>query len=297
MLADPTRLRLLNLVEAEELTVAELAAATRLAQPRISTHLARLREGGLVRARRDGTSVYYRANGEADGPLAELWQRLIERAEDPLLRADRRRLPDVLRARAMTRGWADAVAGDMERHYSPGRTWEATARALVPMLELRDVLDIASGDGALDELIAPRARSLTCLDISHTVMHAGMERLAGSDRARFCQATMEALPFPDASFDQVLLLHALTYTREAGRAFSEASRVLRPGGTLLGATLKRHAYGRQVAPFGHVNRGFTTVELEKHMREAGLAVRTCGVTSRERRAPHFEVITFTGTKA
>lgn len=277
--------------------MAELAAVTRLAQPRISTHLAKLREGGLVRPRRDGTSVYYRAAGDrADGPLNAVWNQLVADSDDPLLRADRRRLPEVLRERAAGQHWADAVAGDMERHYSPGRTWEATARAMVELVSLGDVLDIASGDGALDELLAPRARTLTCLDISHTVMSAGRERLRDADHVRFCQGSMEALPLPDERFDQVLLLHALTYTTRPERVFAEACRVLRPGATLLGATLRHHHYSRHVQPFGHVNNGFEPEELERFCQGAGLTVLRCEVTSRERRTPHFEIVTFTARK-
>lgn len=277
--------------------MAELAAVTRLAQPRISTHLAKLREGGLVLARRDGTSVYYRANGDRRaGPLNTIWQQLIADSDDPLLRADKRRLPEVLRERAAGQHWADAVAGDMERHYSPGRTWEATARAMVELVSLGDVLDIASGDGALDELIAPRAKSLTCLDISHAVMSAGRDRLKGTKHVRFCQGSMEALPLPDRHFDQVLLLHALTYTTRPERVITEAQRVMRPGATLLGATLREHNYNRHVQPFGHVNNGFEPEQLEKMCRNAGLTVLRCEVTSRERRTPHFEVVTFTATK-
>lgn len=287
----------MSLLDAEELTVAELAAVTRLAQPRISTHLAKLREGGLVRPRRDGTSVYYRASVDRDdGPLSTVWHQLVADSDDPLLRADRRRLPEVLRERAAGQHWADAVAGDMERHYSPGRTWEATARAMVELLSLDDVLDIASGDGALDELLAPRSKSLTCLDISHTVLSAGRERLQDSEHVRFCQGSMEELPLPDADFDQVLLLHALTFTTEPERVFAEVHRVMRPGAMLLGATLRKHNYTRHVQPFGHVNNGFEPAELEKLCRDAGLEVIRCGVTSRERRTPHFEVVTFTATK-
>ena len=75
----------------------------------------------------------------------------------PLLRDDERACPIVLAQRARAEGWADTVAGDMERHYSPGRTWEALARVLMQMVDTGDVLDIASGDGVLAELLAPRA--------------------------------------------------------------------------------------------------------------------------------------------
>jgi DNA-binding transcriptional ArsR family regulator len=134
VLADPTRVRLLALLEREELTVAELASVTRLAQPRVSTHLARLKEARLVHDRRAGVSAYYRFSDDLDGAEAALWRALREGTDDPLLRQDAERLPAVLAMRAADQNWADTVAGDMERHYSPGRTWEAMARATLPLL-------------------------------------------------------------------------------------------------------------------------------------------------------------------
>ena len=122
LLADPTRVRLLALLEHEELTVAELAAVLHLAQPRVSTHLAKLKEAGLVRDRRAGVSAYYRANNEGDEAQHNLLGSLRASIDDALLREDSARLPGVLANRAREEGWADTVAGDMERHYSPGRT-------------------------------------------------------------------------------------------------------------------------------------------------------------------------------
>src|SRR3546814_15811713 len=69
--ADATRVRLLTLLEGEELTVAELSAITRLAQPRVSTHLAKLKEAGLVRDRRAGVSAYYRFDAATLDPRSE----------------------------------------------------------------------------------------------------------------------------------------------------------------------------------------------------------------------------------
>ena len=177
LLADPTRLRLLALIEREELTVAELAGVLRLAQPRVSTHLAKLKEAGLVRDRRAGVSAYYRWNAEADGKTAQLVQALRASLDDTLIADDLRRLPSMLAQRARAAGWADSVAGDMERHYSPGRTWEALARALTSLIDVGDVLDVASGDGVLAELLAPHARSIVCIDASERVVAAARTRL------------------------------------------------------------------------------------------------------------------------
>jgi 2-polyprenyl-3-methyl-5-hydroxy-6-metoxy-1,4-benzoquinol methylase len=291
LLADSTRLRLLLLLDQEELSVAELAAITQLAQPRVSTHLAKLKEAGLVTDRRDGVFVYYRiASAITDPSLDELWQLLRRNTSDPLAQQDLQRIVHVLNKRAGANTWADSVAGDMERHYSPGRTWEATARGLVHLLEPGDVLDVASGDGVLAELLAPSAASIVCLDISKRVAEAGRRRLKTSRNVTFEVGDMHALPFADASFDTVLLMHALTYTADPAQVFREAARVLRPAGKLLAVTLQRHRHRKAVEPYNHVNLGFTRQQLEKLSCSAGLSVRTCTVSAIEKRAPNFSVL-------
>lgn len=291
LLADPTRLRLLLLLDQEELSVAELAGITQLAQPRVSTHLAKLKEAGLVSDRRDGVFVYYRIASLTGGSgLKELWLLLRETTDDPLVRQDLERIPQVLNSRKGEGTWAENVAGDMERHYSPGRTWEATARGLVHLLDPGDVLDIASGDGVLAELLAPRAKSITCLDISERVVAAGKRRLNDFSNVSFEVGDMHALPVADASFDTVLLMHALTYTRKPAAVFGEAARALRPGGKLLAVTLKKHSHAKAVEPYNHVNLGFTTKRLESLSTAAGLKVQRCTVSAVEKRTPNFYVL-------
>ena len=92
--------------------------------------------------------------GQLEPAERTLWHALRGGTDDPLLRQDAERLTAVLAQRRSDQNWADSVAGDMERHYSPGRTWEALARAALPMLDPGEVLDVASGDGVLAELLA-----------------------------------------------------------------------------------------------------------------------------------------------
>jgi ArsR family transcriptional regulator len=297
LLADPTRLRLLLLLNQEELSVAELAAITQLAQPRVSTHLAKLKEAGLVMDRRDGVFVYYRiSTGVSDPSLDEIWQLLRKNTRDPLIEQDLSRIEQVLTKRSGAATWADSVAGDMERHYSPGRTWEATARGMVHLLDPGDVLDVASGDGVLAELLAPRARSITCLDISQRVAEAGKKRLSPFKNARFEVGDMHDLPVESESYDTVLLMHALTYTDDPEKVFSEAARVLRPGGKLLLLTLEKHSHKKAVEPFNHRNLGFTLNQLEALGRSAGLTIQVCAVSAIEKRAPHFTVLSLCAGK-
>lgn len=297
LLSDPTRVRLLLLLDREELSVAELAGVMQLAQPRVSTHLSRLKEAGLVSDRRDGVFVYYRiAQSGSNKALDELWQLLRNNTRDPLVQQDLERVQQVLSKRAGEGTWADSVAGDMERHYSPGRTWEATARGLVHLLEPGDVLDIASGDGVLAELLAPRAGRVVCLDISKRVAEAGRKRLAVFSNVSFEVGDMHSLPVEDASFDTVLLMHALTYTKNPEQVFKEAARVLRPGGKLLAVTLAQHRHEKAVAPFNHVNLGFTPEQLESFVNQAGLKLQACTVSAIEKRTPNFSVLAVSASK-
>lgn len=291
LLADSTRIRLLILLEQEELSVAELSAITQLAQPRVSTHLAKLKESGLVVDRREGVFVYYRmATSITDPALQSMWHLIRRDTDDPLIQQDLNRIPEVLHKRAGGATWADSVAGDMERHYSPGRTWEATARGLVHLLEPGDVLDIASGDGVLAELLAPQAKRIVCLDISERVAEAGRRRLQPYSNVSFEVGDMHDLPVADGSFDTVLLMHALTYTRDPAKVMQEVSRVLRSGGKLLAVTLHEHQHEKAVEPYNHVNLGFSIADLENYCKEAGLEVQTCTVSTIEKRIPNFSVL-------
>jgi len=295
--ADATRVRLLALLEREELTVAELSAITRLAQPRVSTHLAKLKEAGLVRDRRAGVSAYYRFDEDTLDPAQlALWQTLREGSNDPLLRQDAERVSGVLAMRAADQNWADTVAGDMERHYSPGRTWEALARTALPLLRPGDVLDIASGDGVLAELLAPHSNRYVCVDASARVVAAASERLKPFPNVEVRLGDMHALPFPDQSFDLVVLMHALTYASKPAQAVAEAARVLKRGGRLLLSSLARHEHRTVVEAYGHANLGFTEKELRKFAEKAGLEVASGGTVTRERRPPHFEVLSLLGAK-
>src|SRR5262245_29932925 len=130
LFAEPSRVRLLALLGDTELTVNELCSVTELGQSRVSTHLGKLREAGLVRDRRAGGSTYYRmANGDLPAPARKLWSVVAADLDDTQLATDKRRCAAVLRARAAQArsdregSWPDSIAGEMERHYSPGRTW------------------------------------------------------------------------------------------------------------------------------------------------------------------------------
>jgi ArsR family transcriptional regulator len=290
LFGDATRVRLAALLEQDELTVAEITRITDLPQSRVSTHLGKLREAGVLRDRREGASTYYSMNdGAMPAEVRRLWTVVAGDLDEPLLRADRERCAGLVRARDGG-SWPDTVAGQMERYYSPGRTWEAIARGLLGFIRLGDVLDAGSGDGAVAALLAPRARSITCLDRSEKVLEAARQRLGHLPNVALVPGDLHQLPFPDARFDQVLLFHVLVYADDPGRAIAEAARVLRPGGDLVVTTLAPHNHRDTTAEYGHVHEGLPARELARWLEAAHLTVDRCEITSREKRPPNFEVV-------
>jgi len=288
LFAEPTRVRLLRLLSDHELSVAELVSVTELPQSSVSTHLGKLRDAGLVRDRKNGTSTYYALASEMPAGARGLWDLVHKNVSDAVLASDRRRASDVLRARSG--GFPESIAGEMERHYSPGRTWESLAASFVGLLRLGRVLDVGSGDGAVAEMLAPRARAVTCVDASEPMVTAAKKRLSRFDHARVVLGDMHALPFDAASFDQVTMLNVLVHSKSPGKAIAEAARVLAPGGDLVAVTLDAHEHEDAARAWGHAQLGIAPAALRRFAQRAGLSVERCDVVTRERRAPHFGVV-------
>jgi 2-polyprenyl-3-methyl-5-hydroxy-6-metoxy-1,4-benzoquinol methylase/DNA-binding transcriptional ArsR family regulator len=298
LFGEPTRVRLAALLSEHELTVAELVGITEIGQSRVSTHLGKLREAGVLRDRKVGANTFYSLN---DGAMPEdarsIWTLVAKETKDQLLDSDRSRCKGMLEARAKAAAWPDALAGQMERHYSPGRTWEATARAFVGLMRLGDVLDIGSGDGTIAQLVASRARSITCLDRSEKMIAAARDRLAPHAHVKFAVADAEELPFARESFDEVLLFNVLTHAASPPKVLAESARVLRPRGAIVVVTLDAHDNEEITRQYHHVSSGFAPATLKKLLSKAGLSAHRCEVTSREQKPPHFQVVTAFAVKA
>jgi len=289
VLGDPSRVRLVALLARQELSVAELVEATGLVQSRVSTHLGRLREAGVVRDRRAGTSTFYSLAQDGPEPTAKVLALVRGELRDRALEDDARRAARIVDRRAGA-AWPEAVAGRMEQHYSPGRTWESMVHGLLGLVRPGDLLDVGSGDGTIASMLAPRARSVTLLDRSEKVIAAARKRLRGAGRARFVVGDAGALPFPDGSFDTVLLFHVLSCVDDPALALREAARVLRPDGAVAILVLDRHDHPARTAQYGHVRAGISPGELEAMLLAAGLEVDACAPSSRERREPYFQVV-------
>lgn len=288
LLGDESRMRLCALLAERELCVTDLVRVTGISQSRVSTHLGRLREAGVVRDRRQGSQAFYALAVEG---LPETVKALLDEAaksKDPTLTGDRKRL---LELEAERRGSvSESLVDELERYYSPGRTWRSLASGIAALLSLGDVLDVGSGDGAAAASIAPYCRSLTCVDANPRMIEVARDRLAKFRNARVDLADVHALPYEAGSFDAVLLFHTLTYAEHPAKAVAECARVLRPRGRLVLLCLDRHDQLEVTARYGERHPGFSPRTLRGLLAEADLDVKVAGVTSREVKKPHLSVV-------
>jgi ArsR family transcriptional regulator len=247
-----------------------------------------LREAGFVHDRRNGTQCFYTLAEEALSATAHAVLSDAAGSADPTLIGDQRRLSELDAERRG--GLPESVADDLERYYSPGRTWQSLFAGIAGLLDLGDVLDAGSGDGAAAAAIAPYCRSLTCIDLNLRMVELASSRLAKFSHARTATADVQALPFEQHRFDSVLLFHTLTYAAEPTKALNECARVLKPGGRLVVLCLDKHEQHEITARYGELHAGFSPEELRGLLTKAGLGVTTARVVSRETKKPHLDVV-------
>jgi ArsR family transcriptional regulator len=294
-LAEESRLRILHLLEAEELSGSDLMEILNMGQSRVSTHLALLKEVGLVADRRVGRRAYYRI---APGPALALWEKVrTENRTSPEFAADLDALEALRRARLDDkRAYFDRVAATFGDQELPGRTWEGLARGLLQLVPRGRYLDLGIGDGLLTLMLAERAETVTAVDLSQEMLGALEKRAkqAGLENIETVQGNIEDLPLPDASFDVVVLSQALHYAEVPERALAEARRVLVPGGRVLVIELLAHNEEWVRDKLQHHHLGFTESHLESLLSEGGFKKVAVRRAARDPHPPHFMTLIATG---
>jgi ArsR family transcriptional regulator len=275
LLADPVRTRMLAVLEAAELTVAELCDTVALPQSTVSRHLKLLADAGWVAARREATSRYYHMTLDTRGPeSARLWE-LVREGVGGTLTADhdRRRLEQVLARRRVESGAfyrSAAEQWDALRNELFGATSDLR---LLPALLAPDAVigDLGCGSGRVAASLAPFVGRVIAVDASPEMLAVARERLAGTDNVEILEGSLEELPVGEAVLDAALFVQVLHHVADLGRALTEARRALRPGGRLVIADMLPHANESYRYTMGHEWLGFDRATIEAAARAAGLA--------------------------
>jgi ArsR family transcriptional regulator len=294
VLADVSRLRLLLLLEREELSVAELQEILSMGQSRISTHLAQLKQAGLVEDRKQGKNSLYRLK---DRELIALLHAAGE--EVPEAGDDAKALQLVLeKRRDKVRGYFDELAGKFGRNYVPGRSWKGLAETLLQLLPPMVIADLGAGEGTFSQLLAQRAERVIAVDNAPKMVEFGA-RLAqenGIANLEYRLGDLEAPPIDAASVDLAFFSQSLHHAVHPARAVEAACRILRPGGRIVILDLKRHSFEQARELYADTWLGFSEVELRGFLEQAGFGRVQSWIVDREKQAPGLETILAMGVK-
>jgi ArsR family transcriptional regulator len=299
-LSDPTRLRIVALLEKDELSVAELQEITRMGQSRISTHLGLLQDSGLVQSRREGKRTFYKLNAFTNGAVGEFIRLAIQgAAELPERGSDQINLKRILsRRREQEQVYFNQVAGRFDRVYGPGRSWQAFGHLLLRILPPLVVADLGSGEGLLSELLARRCKKVIAVDNSEKIVAFGAAKAKKNNlkNLEFRQGDLQNPPVDPESVDLVILSQALHHAEEPGKAIASAYRIVKPGGQIMILDLARHNFEKAQELYGDRWPGFAESDLHRWLEEAGFQKIEISVVAREEEPPHFETILAGGRK-
>jgi ubiquinone/menaquinone biosynthesis C-methylase UbiE/DNA-binding transcriptional ArsR family regulator len=299
-LSDPTRLRIIALLQREELSVNELQEITRMGQSRISTHLGLLQEANLVQSRREGKRTFYKLQPAADELSLEFIQLANRGAKElPENSSDQINLKRILaRRNEQAQVYFNQVAGRFDRSYGPGRSWQAFGHLLLRILPPLVIADLGSGEGLLSELLARKAKKVIAVDNSEKMVTFGANKAKknGLKNLEFRLGDLESPPIEPQSVDLVILSQALHHAAEPLRAIESAHRILRPGGHLWILDLLKHNFEKAHELYGDRWLGFAESDLHHWLEAAGFKKIEISVVAREEQPPHFQTILAGGEK-
>jgi ArsR family transcriptional regulator len=286
-LSDPTRSRILVLLDRHELTVSELCGIMQLPQSTVSRHLKALADSGWIAARAEGTSRLYtmtrpstgsgrpeRAEGrdELDPPARRLWLLVREQVgPTPAAAQDERRLQAALaERRTKSQEFFSSSAGQWDRVRDElfGERFHLAALAA---LAGRDwvVGDLGCGTGQVSAALAPFVARVIAVDASAAMLQAAKKRLHRFGNVDLRRGDLESLPIDDARIDCATLMLVLHHVAEPENALADVARVLKPGGRLVLVDMLPHDRESYRQQMGHVWLGFSHEHINRLLSESG----------------------------
>ena len=299
LLGDEGRLRILRLLQSEELSVAELQEILGMGQSRISMQLAQLKQAGLIDVRRAGQKSLYRMADLQDGE-AMLSELLREAGKEiaPAAQDDRGLRLILGKRKDKLRGYFDELAGRFGRNYVPGRSWKGLAEMFLKLMPPLVVADLGAGEGTLSLLMTRRAERVIAVDHSEKMLEyvVDIAKRNGVKNLEYRLGDLEELPLKDAEVDLVLFHQSLHHALHPGKAVDEAWRIVKPGGRIIGMDLVKQRFEEAREMYADVWLGFSEVELVDMLQDAGFRSVEVSVVHREEEAPHFETMLAIGER-
>jgi DNA-binding transcriptional ArsR family regulator/precorrin-6B methylase 2 len=299
-LSDPTRLRIVALLERDELSVNELQEISRLGQSRISTHLGLLADCGLVQSRRDGKRMFYKLNSRATGDIGEFIQLAIRGAKElPEQAGDQINLKRILaRRREQAQVYFNQIAGRFDRVYGPGRSWQAFGHLLLRILPPLVVADLGAGEGLLSELLARRCKKVIAVDNSEKIVAFGAAKAKknGLKNLEFRLGDLQNPPIDANSVDLAILSQALHHAESPPAAIAAVHGILKAGGQIMVLDLLKHNFDKAGELYGDRWQGFAESDLHHWLEKAGFKKIEVGIVAHEEQPPNFQTVLAGGEK-
>ncbi|KWT66813.1 Transcriptional regulator, ArsR family [Hyphomicrobium sulfonivorans] len=275
--AEPTRLRILMLLMAGELSVKDLTVILGQSQPRISRHLKLLAEAGLVERFREGSWAYFHVSDRsAGGKLAMDILSLVD-PDDRGMARDRERAEALKREReASAQSYFQAHAADWDRiralHVAE-RDVEAAIADALGAGPFSLLVDLGTGTGRVLELLSDRYDRGIGFDVNNAMLAYARSKLSGISlgRAQVRHGDLYALNLADGAADAVVMHQVLHFLSDPLQAIREAARVLAPGGRLLIVDFAPHDLEFLRDEYAHDRLGFPAGQVAAWMRDAGLS--------------------------
>ena len=271
---EPTRLRILSLLAAEELSVMELARILDQSQPRVSRHLKLMAEAGLIERFPDGAWVFYRL--PASGAVRHLADAILDLLDDISADRDGARLQEVRAEReAQAMEYFERVAPQWDQIrslYVSESAVEAAIDRAAGSGPFNRVVDLGTGSGRMLALLGKRARMAVGLDLSQQMLNIARRNVsqAGLDKIELRHGDIFATRLPSHSADLVVVHQVLHYLTDPVAAVAEAARLVEPGGRLLIVDFAPHDHERLRTEHQHRRLGFSDAEIGRWVGEAGL---------------------------
>ncbi len=268
-LSDPTRIRILRLLEKEELVVQELMEVLGMAQSRVSRHLAILREAGLLSDRRDRTFVSYRFIPPVERWWRDAWNLVRDNLEgDSSAERDDAALARMIDARDQSsRSFFDSVGPEWDALRKVFNDDVVRAQAVTRLVEPDQIVaDIGTGTGILALELARLGLRVIGVDGSQAMLDAAQAKLekAGllsEQTVELRRGDADALPMGNAEVDAAFAHMVMQYLSAPIDAFREMVRVVRPGGQIVVVDFVEHDLAWMRQELGVKSLGFELKEV------------------------------------
>ncbi|MCG8615038.1 MAG: metalloregulator ArsR/SmtB family transcription factor [Desulfobacterales bacterium] len=273
-LSDPTRMRLLNILNRFELNVNEIVSIVDMIQSGVSRHLKILLEAGLLKSRKDGSFIYYAANGtEATRELIHLACSQV--ADDALFIQDLSRAEQSLTLRKnRTKRFFRTVAPQWDRLKKEVLgEFNLNNRIKSRISPCECIADLGCGTGELLYGLADiQADNFIGVDASPEMLEQAKIKLPDMPNVDLRLGEVENLPMRDQEADLAVMSMVLYHLVEPERCFEELFRVLKPGGRFILADFLSHNMEEIKEIIGGAWLGFSPNQISDWGRTNGLMV-------------------------